>query len=108
MERGEPAVADDLGIDAVVQDELDLDIRSLKATMGMEMLRSKRPDLVRKEVALHLFHPIRRIDDIIGSSLLLRILAGEANKIGLYFTADDRAVRRLIVIGPPAMSAGTS
>jgi hypothetical protein len=32
----------------------ELDIRSLKTTMGMEMLRSKRPDTVRKEVAMHL------------------------------------------------------
>ena len=31
-----------------------LDIRSLKTTMGMEMLRSKRPDTVRQEIAMHL------------------------------------------------------
>jgi hypothetical protein len=29
-------------------------IISLKITMGMEMLRSKRPDTVRKDVAMHL------------------------------------------------------
>jgi Transposase DDE domain len=32
----------------------ELDIRSIKTTMGMEMLRGKRPDMVRKEVAMHL------------------------------------------------------
>jgi Transposase DDE domain len=32
----------------------ELDIRSLKTTMGMEMLRAKRPDMVRKEVGMHL------------------------------------------------------
>jgi Transposase DDE domain len=32
----------------------ELDIRSLKTTMGMEMLRTKSPDMVRKEVGTHL------------------------------------------------------
>jgi hypothetical protein len=32
----------------------ELDIRSLKTTMGMEMLRTKTPDMVRKEVGMHL------------------------------------------------------
>jgi Transposase DDE domain len=32
----------------------ELDIRSLKTTMGMEMLRAKTPDMVRKEVGMHL------------------------------------------------------
>lgn len=32
----------------------ELDIRSIKTTMGMEMLRTKTPDMVRKEVGMHL------------------------------------------------------
>jgi hypothetical protein len=32
----------------------ELDIRSLKTTMKMEMLRTKTPDMVRKEVGMHL------------------------------------------------------
>jgi hypothetical protein len=32
----------------------ELDIRSLKTTMGMEMLRTKTPEMVRKEVGMHL------------------------------------------------------
>ena len=32
----------------------ELDLRSLKTTMGMEMLRAKTPDMVRKEVGMHL------------------------------------------------------
>jgi Transposase DDE domain len=32
----------------------ELDIRSLKTTMGMETLRTKSPDMVRKEVGMHL------------------------------------------------------
>ncbi len=32
----------------------ELDIRSLKTMMGMEMLRSKTPEMVRKEVGVHL------------------------------------------------------
>jgi Transposase DDE domain len=32
----------------------ELDIRSLKTTMRMEMLRTKTPDMVRKEVGMHL------------------------------------------------------
>jgi Transposase DDE domain len=32
----------------------ELDIRSLKSTMGMEMLRTKSPDMVRKEIGMHL------------------------------------------------------
>jgi hypothetical protein len=32
----------------------ELDLRSLKADMHMEMLRTKRPEMVRKEVATHL------------------------------------------------------
>ena len=32
----------------------ELDLRSLKTTMGMEMLRTKTPDMVRKEVGMHL------------------------------------------------------
>jgi Transposase DDE domain len=32
----------------------ELDLRSIKTTMGMEMLRTKTPDMVRKEVGMHL------------------------------------------------------
>jgi hypothetical protein len=32
----------------------ELDLRSIKTTMGMEMLRAKTPDMVRKEVGMHL------------------------------------------------------
>jgi hypothetical protein len=32
----------------------ELDLRSLKSVMGMEMLRTKGPEMVRKEVAVHL------------------------------------------------------
>jgi hypothetical protein len=32
----------------------ELDIRSIKTTMRMEMLRTKTPDMVRKEVGMHL------------------------------------------------------
>jgi hypothetical protein len=32
----------------------ELDLRSIKTTMGMEMLRTKIPDMVRKEVGMHL------------------------------------------------------
>jgi hypothetical protein len=32
----------------------ELDLRSLKTEMGMEMLRTKSPEMVRKEVAMHL------------------------------------------------------
>ena len=32
----------------------ELDIRSIKTTMGTEMLRAKTPDMVRKEVGMHL------------------------------------------------------
>jgi hypothetical protein len=32
----------------------ELDLRSIKTTMGMEMLRTKSPDMVRKEVGMHL------------------------------------------------------
>jgi hypothetical protein len=32
----------------------ELDLRSLKSVMGMEMLRTKSPEMVRKEVAVHL------------------------------------------------------
>jgi hypothetical protein len=32
----------------------ELDIRSIKTTMGMEMLRSKTPEMVRKEIGMHL------------------------------------------------------
>ena len=32
----------------------ELDIRSIKTTMGMEMLRTKTPEMVRKEVGMHL------------------------------------------------------
>ena len=32
----------------------ELDIRSLKSTMGMEMLRTKSPEMVRKEIGVHL------------------------------------------------------
>jgi Transposase DDE domain len=32
----------------------ELDLRTLKTTMGMEMLRTKTPDMVRKEVGMHL------------------------------------------------------
>jgi hypothetical protein len=32
----------------------ELDLRSLKTTMGMEMLRTKTPEMVRKEVGMHL------------------------------------------------------
>ena len=32
----------------------ELDIRSIKTTMGMELLRTKTPDMVRKEVWMHL------------------------------------------------------
>jgi hypothetical protein len=32
----------------------ELDIRSLKTTMEMEMLRTKTPDMVRKEIGMHL------------------------------------------------------
>jgi hypothetical protein len=31
----------------------ELDLRSIKTTMGMEMLRTKSPEMVRKEVAVH-------------------------------------------------------
>ncbi len=31
----------------------ELDLRSIKTTMGMEMLRTKTPEMVRKEVAMH-------------------------------------------------------
>ena len=32
----------------------ELDLRSIKTTMGMEMLRTKTPDMVRKEIGMHL------------------------------------------------------
>jgi hypothetical protein len=32
----------------------ELDIRSIKTTMAMEMLRTKTPDMVRKEIGMHL------------------------------------------------------
>ena len=32
----------------------ELDIRSLKSTLGMEMLRTKSPEMVRKEIGVHL------------------------------------------------------
>lgn len=33
---------------------VELDLRSIKTTMGMEMLRTKTPDMVRKEIGMHL------------------------------------------------------
>ncbi len=33
---------------------IELDFRSIKTNMGMEMLRCKTPDMVRKEIAIHL------------------------------------------------------
>ncbi len=41
--------------------EAELHLRSLKSEMAMEMLRTKRPEMVRKEVAVHLlaYHLIR-------------------------------------------------
>jgi len=34
--------------------KIELDFRSIKTNMGMEMLRCKTPDMVRKEIAIHL------------------------------------------------------
>jgi len=34
--------------------KIELDFRSIKTNMGMEMLRCKTPDRVRKEIAIHL------------------------------------------------------
>lgn len=34
--------------------KIELDFRSIKTHMGMEMLRCKAPDMVRKEIAIHL------------------------------------------------------
>ena len=34
--------------------KIELDFRSIKTNMGMEMLRCKTPDMVRKEITIHL------------------------------------------------------
>ena len=34
--------------------KIELDFRSIKTNMGMEMLRCKTPDMVKKEITIHL------------------------------------------------------
>jgi hypothetical protein len=51
----------------------ELDLRSLKSQMGMEMLRTKVPEMVRKEVAVHL----------LGYNLIRGIMAAAARVGGV-------------------------
>jgi Transposase DDE domain len=66
----------------------ELDLRSLKTQMGMEMLRTKGPEMVRKEVAMHLL-----------AYNLVRGLMAEACRVGevkprrLSFTGAMHTVR---------------
>jgi hypothetical protein len=66
----------------------ELDLRSLKSAMGMEMLRTKVPGMVRKEVAVHLL-----------AYNLIRGIMAEAARLGevkprrLSFTGSLHTVR---------------
>jgi IS4 transposase len=53
--------------------QAELNLRSLKADMGMDQLRTKTPDMVRKEFAMHL----------VGYNVVRRIGAGAAARAGV-------------------------
>jgi IS4 transposase len=47
--------------------KIELDFRAIKTHMGMEMLRCKTPEMVKKEIAVHLIGPVGaklQFDDI--------------------------------------------
>jgi hypothetical protein len=52
----DPAVVDPTELDRLYQQRwhIELDLRSIKITIGMDILRCKTPEMIRKEVAVHL------------------------------------------------------
>ena len=52
----DPAVVDPTELDRLYQQRwhIELDLRSIKIAIGMDLLRCKTPEMIRKEVAVHL------------------------------------------------------
>jgi hypothetical protein len=77
----------------------ELDLRALKVTLGMDVLRCQSPDLVRKEIGMHL----------LGYNLIRGVMAASARSVGrtprtVSFAGTWSAIRGLaeVVCAAPA------